>query len=216
MNKTNNARTTGSIIRLPHASKNKQTIGCYPIPPAHAPPPDFGPNCVPAAVARQIDAHFAARKRAKLKKVVELPNSNNGKNYAKTTPESEMNEISEKFALCIPQSPQRFSSTNLTNANTHPCQSILQNPQRIVADGPFAINEPVKPSIVSLQFDGLQPLRLNTTVANPDIKKTLRDLHLLVQASLRSRNIKDEASSYFNIGLLYESEGHLKKPMIIT
>jgi tetratricopeptide (TPR) repeat protein len=65
--------------------------------------------------------------------------------------------------------------------------------------------------VVSLNFAGLNPLRLDTSVPNPDIRKTLRDLRLLVQASIRSRNVKDEASAYFNIGLLYESEGHLKR-----
>ncbi|OHT05421.1 TPR Domain containing protein [Tritrichomonas foetus] len=209
MNRIVNSRNTGNIIKPSHPPKSKSTIGCYPIPAAHAPPPDFGPNCVPAAVARQIDAHFAARKKAKLKKVVELPSST--KDRKLNTAETEANSIADRFALCVPQNPQRFSSMNVQNPNNHPCQSILQNPQRIVADGPFAINEAVKPSVVSLQFDGLQPLRLNSTVSNPDVKKTLRDLHLLVQASLRSRNVKDEASAYFNIGLLYESEGHLKR-----
>jgi tetratricopeptide (TPR) repeat protein len=94
--------------------------------------------------------------------------------------------------------------------SNHPSRSILQNPQRVVADGPFAVNEPVKPQVVGLNFDGLKPLRLNARGPNPDTRKTLRDLHLLVQASLRTRNLKDEASAYFNIGLLYESEGHLK------
>lgn len=208
MSKTANSRTISNGTARPRSPRNKQTIGCYPVPPAHAPPPDFGPNCVPAAVARQIDSYLAAKKKAKLKKIVEpppLPQSNESK------AENEINSISDRFSLCIPQNPQRFSSVNISNTTNSPSQSILQNPQRIVADGPFAITEPVKPSVVSLHFDGLQPLRLNNSVSNPDVKKTLRDLHLLVQASLRSRNVKDEASAYFNIGLLYESEGQLKR-----
>lgn len=208
MNRTINNRTTSNIIKPTRPAKSKSTIGCYPVPAAHAPPPDFGPNCVPAAVARQIDSYFAARKKAKLKKVVEQPQPQQNK---KSSAESELNSIADRFSLCIPQNPQRFSSMSVTNPSNYPSQSILQNPQRIVADGPFAVTEPVKPSVVSLHFDGLQPLRLNNSVSNPDVKKTLRDLHLLVQASLRSRNVKDEASAYFNIGLLYESEGHLKR-----
>ena len=187
-------------------SKNKQTIGYYPLPASHSQPPDFGPNCVPAAVARQIDAHFAKIKKNKdkSKKLVEIPIQN--RNFEENNNNIEI----ENFSLCIPQNPSRFSSMQVNDKN-HPRPSLLQNPQRIVAEGPFAINEPVKPSIVSLNFDGLQPLRLNQYQYNSDTKKTLKDLHLLVQASLRSRNIKDEASAYFNIGLLYESEGHLKK-----
>lgn len=190
------------VIKSPHANKNKQTIGCYPLPAAHQPPPDFGPNCVPPAVARQIDAHFASRKKNKMKKVVQQP--------APTQNNENQNSISDRYQLCIPQNPARFSSMAVQEGN-HPCPSMLQNPQRIVAEGPFAVNEPVKSNVVSVNFDGIQPLRLNTTVANPDAKKTLRDLQLLVQASLRSRNIKDESTAYFNIGLLYESEGHLKR-----
>ena len=208
MNRTANNRSSANTIRPIRTPKTKPTIGCYPIPPAHTPPPDFGPNCVPAAVARQIDSYFAAKKKAKLKKVVE---PSKPQQSTESAAQKEINSISDRFSLCIPQSPQRFSSTSVTDPSNHPSQSILQNPQRIVADGPFAVTEPVKPSIVSLHFDGLQPLRLNNSVSNPDIKKTLRDLQLLVQASLRSRNVKDEASAYFNIGLLYESEGHLKR-----
>ena len=196
-----------NVIKVPYTNKTKATIGCYPLPAAHAPPPDFGPNCVPAALARQIDAHFAARKKSKhLKKVVEAPVTPSPPKSAET----EASEIAEKYALCIPQNPSRFATMRV-GENSHPCQSILQNPQRIVADGPFAVNEPVKPRIVSLNFDGLQPLRLNSAATSSNVKKTLRDLQMLVQASLRSRNVRDEASAYFNIGLLYESEGQLRK-----
>ncbi|KAK8888569.1 hypothetical protein M9Y10_033300 [Tritrichomonas musculus] len=208
MNRTINNQTASHLIKPTRNTKAKPTIGCYPIPPAHTPPPDFGPNCVPAAVARQIDSYFAAKKKAKLKKIVEQPKEEQNK---KSAAENEINSISDRFSLCIPQNPQRFSTMSVSNPANYPSQSILQNPQRIVADGPFAVTEPVKPSVVSLRFDGLQPLRLNNSVPNPDVKKTLRDLHLLVQASLRSRNVKDEASAYFNIALLYESEGQLKK-----
>ena len=194
-----------NVIKVPVANKTKSTIGCYPLPAAHAPPPDFGPNCVPAAVARQIDAHFAARKKSKLKKVVEAPVPSPTKTAA-----DEASEVAEKFALCIPQNPSRFATMRVAESS-HPCQSILQNPQRIVADGPFAVNEPVKPRVISMNFDGLQPLRLNAAATSSNVKKTLRDLHMLVQASLRNRNVKDEASAYFNIGLLYESEGQLRK-----
>ena len=183
----------------------KKSIGYYPLPAAHAPPPDFGPNSVPPAVARQIEAHFAKLNKEKKKKkgkVVEIPKERNIQNS--------FQQEAEKFSLCVPQNPSRFSSMSV-NEQSHPRPSLLQNPQRIVAEGPFAVNEAVKPNIVSIDFDGLQPLRLNQGLANPDAKKTLKDLQLLVQASLRSRNIKDESSAYFNIGLLYEGEGHLKK-----
>lgn len=189
-------------------TKEKKTIGYYPAPAAFSAPPDFGPNCVPPAVARQIDAHMAELNRAKeakkAKKMVEVKETNT--RIIKNDPQYDV----EKFQLCVPQNPARFSALSVNDSN-HPRPSLLQNPQRIVAEGPFAVNEAVKPSVVSIDFDGLQPLRLNQGVSNPDTKKTLRDLQLLVQASLRSRNIKDESSAYFNIGLLYESEGHLKK-----
>ena len=198
-----------TVVRPPAPTKNKSTIGCYPLPAAHAPPPDFGPNCVPAAVARQIDAHFAARRRGRNKKLKSMTEDAPEPAPATET-RSEAQDVAEKYSLCIPQSPARFSTMSVGD-HAHPCQSILQNPQRIVADGPFAINEPVKPRIVSLNFDGLRPLRLNARETGPDVKKTLRDLQFLVQASLRNRNVKDEASAYFNIGLLYESEGQLRK-----
>jgi tetratricopeptide (TPR) repeat protein len=192
------------VIKVPHPSKGKATIGCYPAPTSHVPPPDFGPNCVPAAVARQIDAYLATRRKAKKgKKLVEVSVVPPMEDQAASE------SVDDKFSLCLPQNPARFSSMSVPDSN-HPSRSILQNPQRIVADGPFAVNEPVKPQLVGLNFDGLKPLRLNARVPNPDTRKTLRDLHLLVQASLRARNLKDEASAYFNIGLLYESEGHLK------
>lgn len=187
-------------------NKTGKQIGHYPLPPAHSPPPDFGPNCVPAAVARQIDQHFARLKKEKekSKKAVEAPPPDT------TVNDEDEDELTENFSLCIPQNPSRFSAM-MVNESNHPRPSLLQNPQRIVAEGPFAVNQAVRPSTVSLDFDGLQPLRLNQGSSNPDTRKTLRDLQLLVQASLRSRNIKDESSAYFNIGLLYESEGHLKK-----
>jgi len=196
---SNKGNNTQKSQKLP-----KKSIGYYPIPAAHAPPPDFGPNCVPAAVARQIDAHFAKIKKDKdkSKKIVEIP-------LQSRSFDSAPNDV-DKFQLCLPQNPSRFSSMQVTE-ESHPRPSLLQNPQRIVAEGPFAVNQPVKPSLVSLNFDGLQPLRLNQNSYNPDTKKTLKDLQLLVQASLRSRNLKDEASAYFNIGLLFESEGQLKK-----
>jgi hypothetical protein len=196
-----------NLIKVPHVSgKGKSSIGCYPAPTDHIPPPDFGPNCVPAAVARQVDAHFAERRKSKKAKkiVVESLQPEVG------IPEDTAAEVAEKYSLCLPQNPARFSAMPI-NDHTPPSQSVLQNPQRIVADGPFAVNEPVKPRVVGLSFDGLKPLRLNVCAPNPDVKKTLRDLQLLVQASVRSRNLKDEASAYFNIALLYEGEGHLRK-----
>lgn len=198
------AATTKPNVVQKKTGKDKKAIGYYPLPAAHAPPPDFGPNCVPPAVARQIDAHFAKKKKAKEgKKLVEKP-------VVTQRAESSMGIDTDKFQYSIPQNPARFSSMSVEGGN-HPRPSFLQNPQRIVADGPFAVNQAVKPTVVALNFDGLQPLRLNQTTSNSDTRKTLKDLQLLVQASLRSRNIKDESAAYFNIGLLYESEGQLKK-----
>ena len=199
-----------TVVKPPGTPKGKATIGCYPLPAAHAPPPDFGPNCVPAAVARQIDAHFAARRRSRNKKLKKMAPEEVEPTAPAEPTTNEAADVAEKYSLCIPQSPARFSTMSVAD-HAHPCQSILQNPQRIVADGPFAINEPVKPKVVSLNFDGLRPLRLNARATGPDVRKTLRDLQFLVQASLRNRNVKDEASAYFNIGLLYESEGQLRR-----
>lgn len=196
-----------NLIKVPHPpSKGKSSIGCYPAPTDHIPPPDFGPNCVPAAVARQVDAHFAERRKSKKAKKIVIENGAPEVDSVEDTAAA----IAEKYSLCLPQNPARFSAMSIGD-HSLPSQSVLQNPQRIVADGPFAVNEAVKPTVVGLNFDGLKPLRLNVYVSNPDVKKTLRDLQLLVQASVRSRNLKDEASAYFNIGLLYEGEGHLRK-----
>ena len=198
----NHAKTSLATTKV---NREKKSIGYYPLPAAHQPPPDFGPSSVPPAIARQMEANYSKRNREmkRGKKIVELPKDANRKI-------NQMELEQQKFALCIPQNPSRFSSMSVTE-QSHPRPSLLQNPQRIVAEGPFAVNEAVKPSSVSINFDGIQPLRLNTGIVNPDAKKTLRDLQLLVQASLRSRNIKDESSAYFNIGLLYEGEGHLKR-----
>ena len=65
MSRFENASKTKPVIKSPHPKKSKNTIGCYPVPATHAKPPDFGPDCVPPAVARQIDAHFAALKKNK-------------------------------------------------------------------------------------------------------------------------------------------------------
>jgi tetratricopeptide (TPR) repeat protein len=207
-------------IKSPRSPRLKAIIGCYPRPITHTPPPDFGPKCVPEPVARQIDAYFAAHPMhpKKVKKVADesdIPATPPPEPEAEAEPEptpepTPPESVDRRFALCLPQNPARFSSMIVPDSN-HPSRSILQNPQRIVADGQFAVNEPVKPQVVGLNFDGLKPLRLNARVPNLDAQKTLRDLHLLVQASLRSRNLKDEASAYFNIGLLYESEGQIKR-----
>lgn len=182
----------------------KQTIGYYPSHAARTPPPEFGPKCVPPSVGRQIDAHLASMSKDKDKdkspKIVEV---------TREVPSEPKVDVS-KFSLCVPQSPSRFSSTNVSE-QSNPRPSILQNPQRIVADGPFAVNEAVKSNYIPMDIDGLQPLRLKKQVTSTETRKTLRDLQLLVQASLRTKNIKDEASAYFNIGLLYESEGQLRK-----
>ncbi|KAK8897091.1 hypothetical protein M9Y10_015025 [Tritrichomonas musculus] len=226
MNRTENLRTPNNTIRpptsprlSPRASprKNRQSIGCYTKPPSHSPPPSFGPNSVPPAVASQLDSYFEEKKKekkerkARLKKASEQPPEDEPEETKPTEEEEQVETISDRFSLCIPQSPQRFSRRQVKDPSNHPSKSILQNPQRIVANGPFAITEPVKQSVVSLQFDGLQPLRLNNTISNPDAKKTLRDLLLLVQASIRSHDTEEEASAYFNIALIYESEGHLKR-----
>lgn len=223
MNRTENSRTPTNTIRSPRSPprssprisprnsprKSKQSIGCYTKGTSHSPPPSFGPDSVPPAVASQLDSYFDEQKKSKVKKIVEPPPKEPQDSRPSTG--NDAGGISERFSLCVPRNPQRFSRRKVKDPSNHPSQSILQNPQRIVANGPFAITEPVKPSVVSLQFDGLQPLRLNNTTSIPDAKKTLRDLQILVQASLRSKNIAEESSAYFNIGLIYESEGHLKR-----
>lgn len=175
----------------------KSMLGCYPAPPSIVPPPKFGPDCVPPAVARQVDEYFENRKKPAVAKqpvglkIVE-------------------HEAEDDYSLSLPQPPSRFAGSNIRD-DVHPQSSILQNPQRIVADGPFAVNEPVKPLFVNFEFDSIEPLRLQKHQTSNETRKTMKDLRLLVQASLRSRNIKDEATAYFNIGLLEEQEGHLKK-----
>ncbi|KAH0786001.1 tetratricopeptide repeat protein 28-like [Histomonas meleagridis] len=196
--------TKRNIIKIPRQTKNKTTIGCYPAPTNHVPPPEFGPNSIPPTVVRQVEAHFASRNKPKSKSKPELPPMDTKESSTDTS------SVTDNFSLCIPQNPSRFSRMNVHNTNNSN-YSLLNNPQRIVADGSFAVNESVKPDVISLNFDGLQPLRLSINSTKLDFKKALRDLHLLVQSSNRSGNIKGEGSAYFNIGLLYESEGHLRK-----
>lgn len=193
-----------SILLSPKTQKRlppKAVLGCYPHPPTIVALPKFGPDCVPPAIARQVDSYFSKLKAEKSKK-------NKGKPPVKVAEVQSARE--EDYSLCLPQSPSRFSSSNV-NESVHPRPSILQNPQRIVADGLFAVNEPVKPKFINVDFDSLQPLRLTSVPTTNETRNTLRDLKLLVQASLRSRNVKDEATAYFNIGMLYEKEGQLKK-----